>query len=114
MNLTNHQSDTAILDLSPEARVRRQAGVVLCHAAEKHMLVPAMTNAVDLDSLFLLNATGVFVWEQLDGRRRVRDIGKTVAQAFAIDAETAAADVAGFLASLFENSLVELAEPHWY
>jgi hypothetical protein len=107
------QSDVAILDLAPEARVRRQAGVVLCHVDGKHMLVPAMTNEVELDCLFLLNATGVFIWEHLDGRQRVRELGKALANAFAIDFEAATDDASCFLSSLLDHNLVELAEPHW-
>ena len=103
----------ALLMLSPEARLRRQAGVVLCHVAEKHMLVPAMTNKVDLDSLFLLNDTGSFIWEHLDGRRRVRNLGTGLAKAYALDPETATADVTRFLSCLLEHNLVEMAEIQW-
>ena len=104
----------AVLDLSPEVRLRRQAGVVLCHVTEKHMLVPAMTNDVDLNCLFLLNTTGVFVWEHLDGRRRVRDLGELLARHFAIEPETATEDAANFLSRLLDHNLVEMAENNWY
>jgi hypothetical protein len=114
LNFSNYSSSATLSDLSPEVRLRRQAGVVLCHVTEKHMLVPAMTNEVDLDSLFLLNDTGVFIWEHLDGRRRVRDLGIAMAKAFAIETETATADAAKFLSNLLEHNLVELAEAHWY
>ncbi len=109
LNSLGAASDTATLDFSPKTRFRRRAGVVLCHVAEKHMLVPAMTNAVDLDCLFLLNDTGVFIWEQLDGQRQMVELGRALAGVFAVDAETATDDVAGFLANLFEENLVEIA-----
>ena len=110
----NDSSDSAVLDVSPEMRLRRQTGVVLCHVDGKHMLVPAMTNKVNLDCLFLLNGTGGFVWEQLDGRRRVEQIGEAMAKAFGIPGDVAMEDVSLFLTSLLDQQLVELIEPHWY
>ena len=95
-----------------EARYRRKAEVVLRHVAGEHMLVPAVTREVDLDSLFLLNTTGVFVWELLDGQTRTADLGAAVAGKFGIDPAQAAADVAGFLASLQARNLVEPAGEH--
>ena len=104
---------SAILELAPETRVHRQAGVILCHVDGKHMLVPAMTNKVNLDCLFLLNDTGVFVWEQLDGRRRVEQIGETMAKAFGIPFDAALDDAILFLSSLLDHQLVEVTETHW-
>lgn len=92
------------------ARLRRHPSVVLRHVAGEHMLVPAVTREVDLDSLFLLNPTGVFVWERLDGMRCIRELAEAVAEGFGVDVETARADVAPFLASLLERKLVERAE----
>jgi hypothetical protein len=94
------------------AKWRRKTGVVLRHVAGEHMLVPAVTREVDLDSLFLLNTTGVFVWEQLDGHRPVGELGEAVAGKFAIDPAVAVADVSGFLSSLIERNLVEPAGDH--
>ena len=64
------------------------------------MLVPTVAREVDLDSLFLLNATGVYVWERLDGQVSVSELAEAVAGGFGIPAETARTDVARFLASL--------------
>ena len=82
---------------------------MLRSVAGEHMLVPAVTREVDLDSLFLLNSTGVFVWEFLDGRRRMDELGAAVARRFSVDPATALADVSGFLSSLIERNLAERA-----
>lgn len=105
-------SDSKTWLVSPEARFSRKAEVVLRQVAGEHMLVPAVTREVDLDSLFLLNATGVFVWELLDGKTRAGDLGAAVAKKFGIDPVVAAADVTRFLASLLERNLVEPAGDH--
>lgn len=96
--------------LSPESRLRGRQGVVLRHVAGEHMLVPSVIRGVDLDSLFLLNATGTYVWAHLDGRQRVRDLGTAVAAAFSIDPAAAIVDVTAFLADLLERNLAELVE----
>lgn len=93
--------------LSSEARVGRRDGVVLRHVAGEHMLVPTVAREVDLDSLYLLNPTGVFVWEHLDGGRTVQGLGEAVARHFGIPSETARPDVARFLAALVERNLAE-------
>ena len=114
MNTTEPTAFACNPGLSPEARIARREGVVLRQVAGEFMLVPAVTREVDLDSLFLLNATGVFLWERLDGRRRVWELGAALAEEFAIDATSATADAVAFLTSLMEHNLVELAEPHWF
>ena len=60
-----------------------------------------------LDSLFLLNPTGVFVWEQMDGRRTVQELSQAVAKTFGVEETIATADAKSFLASLRERNLVE-------
>lgn len=91
--------------LSAQTCVRRQEGVVLRAVAGEHMLVPTVSREVDLDSLFLLNATGVFVWEQMKDDSRVAELAEAVEKEFLIDSEQAAADVKVFLLSLLERKL---------
>lgn len=97
------------VELSGTARLRRREGVILRHVAGEHMLVPAVTREIDLDSLYLLNATGVTAWEHLDGQRTAQDIGALVAQATGIAPQTATADVVSFLSSLLARNLAEQA-----
>ncbi len=95
--------------LTPESRLLGREGVVLRHVAGEHMLVPSVIRGVDLESLFLLNSTGVYVWERLDGQRRIRDLAAAVAEAFAIESAAAVADVTAFLADLLARNLAEFA-----
>ena len=104
----SNPSPSAVV-LTPESKVGCRAGVVLRRVAGEHMLVPAVTREIDLDSLFLLNAVGVFIWERLDGVRPVRELGAAVAQGFAVDAGRALADTLAFLADPAGRNLVEVA-----
>ena len=93
--------------LSPETQVRRRDGVVLRQVAGERMLVPTVAREVDLDRLFLLNATGQFVWENLDGSRRLGALAEAVAARFGAAQDVALADVTQFLESLLEHRLAE-------
>ena len=92
---------------SPEARIARREGVVLRQVAGESMLVPTVTREVDLDSLFLLNAAGSFIWEQMEGPRSVAELGTAVAEKFAIEPARAIADVEAFLTSLLARNLAK-------
>lgn len=101
------QDELAASPLSPATRVAQTAGVVLRHVAGEHMLVPTVTREVDLDSLFLLNATGVFIWEQVDGLRTLQELSQAMAAEFKVDEASATADVTRFVESLLERKLAE-------
>ena len=107
MESSKETSLPATNGLSPEAQVRRREGVVLRHVAGGRMLVPTVAREVDLDRLFLLNATGQFVWENLDGSRRLGALAEMVALRFGAAPEVALADVTQFVQSLLEHHLAE-------
>jgi hypothetical protein len=44
-----------------------------------------------------LNATASFVWSKLDGRNSAEDVAAAVAEAFDVEPERAARDVAGLV-----------------
>ncbi len=98
--------------LTSDSLVRHQDGVVLRTVAGEHMLVPTVTREVDLDSLFLLNETGVFIWKQLDKPQRVGDLGQLLAREFSIAPEVAATDVDRFLSSLIGRKLAQRMGEH--
>lgn len=112
MKPTHEPVPPAAVLLTLDSRVARQSGVVLRQVAGESMLVPTVTREVDLDSLFLLNATGVFVWERLEGGPSVRALAEAVAARFGAAPETALADVTRFLESLLDRKLAASVENH--
>jgi hypothetical protein len=54
-----------------------------------------------------LNPTARYIWEQCDGTVTVADISHRLAEAFGVAPQTAAADVAIFLAHLYTIELLE-------
>jgi len=105
MNASDSSPAVSLRTLSAQTCVRRQEGVVLRAVAGEHMLVPTVSREVDLDSLFLLNATGVFVWEQMNDDSSVAELSEIVGKELLIDSEQATADVKAFLLSLLERNL---------
>ena len=106
------ESNSNSVFLSTLDRVQRTEGVVLRQVAGEQMLVPAVTREVDLDSLYLLNATGAWVWERLDGVRSVQELAETVAQQFLVASSVALSDVTHFLSHLLERKLAKRVGDH--
>jgi Coenzyme PQQ synthesis protein D (PqqD) len=78
--------------------------------AGEHILVPLASRGAEIDSIFNLNETGTFIWEQMDGRRTGSAIASMVAAGFEVSAEQAEEDCSSFLAQLLEVRAIELTE----
>ncbi len=71
--------------------------VVTRKTGNEYVLVPVTNNIADMDSVFTLNETGAFIWDQIDGKRKVADIVELLVEEFDIDKETARKDVLEFI-----------------
>jgi hypothetical protein len=71
--------------------------VVTRKTGNEYVLVPVANNIADMDSVYTLNETGAFIWEQIDGKRNVEEIVGLLVQEFDIDRETAVKDVFEFI-----------------
>ena len=78
--------------------------------AGEHILVPLASRGAEIDSIFNLNETGTFIWEQMDGRRSGSAIATLVAKGFNVSSEQAEADCSVFLAQLLEVRAIELVK----
>lgn len=64
------------------------------------------------DEVKLTNEVGTHVWQRIcEGRHRIDQIAASVASVFEVDAATAEADVASFVAELFAGGFVEWETP---
>jgi methyltransferase-like protein len=71
--------------------------VVTRKTGNEYVLIPVTNNIADMNSLYTLNSTGAFIWEQIDGKRNVEEIIHSLTEEYDIDAETASADLLSFL-----------------
>jgi len=69
---------------------------------DEMLLVPIKDNVGDLGSIYSLNEVGAFVWEHLDGTRRLLDIKEMMAQEFDVPPQRAETDLCEFVDELQE------------
>ena len=74
-------------------------------AGEK-ILIPTGTASQKLNGMIRLTDTAAFIWEQVDTAENLAEITARVCREFAIDEETAARDVHGFLYELYIRDMV--------
>lgn len=61
------------------------------------VLVPLSGNVAQMTSLFTLNETARFVWDNLNDTNTIEDIQSLMLSEFEVDAATANADIEAFL-----------------
>lgn len=71
--------------------------VVARKTGNEYILVPVANNIADMTSVYTLNETGAFIWEQIDGVKSLEDIAEALVSEFETDRETAETDLADFM-----------------
>jgi hypothetical protein len=71
--------------------------VVTRKTGNEYVLVPVANNIVDMNSVYTLNETGAFIWEQINGKRSVEEIISALTSEYDIAYETASEDVFSFI-----------------
>lgn len=89
----------SILSHSP-AIVTRKTG-------SEYVLVPVSNNIADMNSVFTLNETGAYIWEQIDGKRTVADIIESLVSEYEISDNEAEKDVFEFVENLRRYLIVK-------
>jgi len=80
----------------------RSPSVATRKTGNEYVLVPVTDNIADMDSVYTLNETGAFIWDQINGHRTVSDIINNLVEEFDTDGETAKTDVLYFLDKMKE------------
>ena len=74
--------------------------IVTRKTGNEYVLVPVSNNIADMDSVYTLNETGAFIWEQIDGKRTIKELIAAMINEYDIDEETAMKDVFSFIENL--------------
>jgi methyltransferase-like protein len=77
--------------------VSQSSSIVTRKTGNEYVLVPITNNIADMNSVYTLNETGAFIWEQIDGKRSVRDLIEVMITEYEIDKEAATEDVLSFI-----------------
>ncbi len=81
--------------------------VVTRKTGSEYILVPVSNNIADMESLYTLNETGAFIWEQIDGKRSISEIITLLQQEYEIDEKSAVADVSDFFEKMRSCLVIE-------
>ncbi len=93
-----------------EHRYRRNENFVFRRIEDETILVPIKDNVGDMGSIYSLNEIGAFIWEHLDGGRRLNAIMKLILNEYDISANQAESDMNEFIADLVDIDAVDLVE----
>jgi hypothetical protein len=78
----------------------RSSSVVTRKTGNEYVLVPVTDNIADMDSVYTLNETGAFIWEQIDGKRTVGEIIEKIIIEYEIDEKKAVSDLFSFMENM--------------
>ncbi len=82
--------------------------VVTRKTGNEYVLVPVSNNIADMDSVFTLNETGAFIWEMIDGKRKLEDIVKALTTEYETDEATATRDILEFIETMHKYLVIGL------
>ncbi|MCE5346880.1 MAG: PqqD family protein [Bacteroidales bacterium] len=80
--------------------------IVTRKTGNEYVLVPVTNNIADMNSVYTLNETGAFVWEQINGKRCVREIIDALTEEYDIDNKTAEADVLSLIEDMSKYLII--------
>jgi hypothetical protein len=87
----------------------RNPDIIFRKIADEFILVPIRQKAVDLKSVYTLNATAAFIWELIDGKKSISNIKDKVAEEFEVESRQAQDDVSHIISQWEAMCLVQKA-----
>ncbi|HVN59267.1 MAG TPA: PqqD family protein [Bacteroidales bacterium] len=86
--------------MNSKSVLSHSSNVVTRKTGNEYVLVPVTDNIADMDSVFTLNETGAFIWEQIDGTREISEIIGLLIAEFDTDRQTAETDLMDFIRNM--------------
>jgi methyltransferase-like protein len=83
--------------ISLNSVVSQSSSIVTRKTGNEYVLVPVANNIADMNSVYTLNETGAFLWEQIDGKKSVKDLIDALIAEYEIDKGSATGDVLSFI-----------------
>ena len=82
------------------------SSIVTRKTGDEYVLVPITNNIADMNSVYTLNETGAFIWEQIDGKRSVEEIIVELTTVYDIDKQNAESDVYSFIENMSKYLII--------
>ena len=81
-------------------------GFVLRNVADATIVVPTGAASIDFNGMITLNETGAFLWHLLESETTEEEILEAMLKEYDVDASTAKAGIARFVAKLDKEGLL--------
>lgn len=85
---------------------RKNPDVVYRVIAGEAILIPITRETQGAGRMLTLNETGAFVWERLDGKRRLEDILGEILEDYEVEEESARRDLLELISTLKETGAI--------
>jgi hypothetical protein len=82
------------------------SSIVTRKTGNEYVLVPITNNIADMNSVYTLNETGAFIWEQIDGKKSIEEIITALTNVYDIDKHNAESDVNSFVANMSKYLII--------
>jgi methyltransferase-like protein len=86
--------------------ISHSASIVTRKTGDEYVLVPITNNIADMNSVYTLNETGAFIWDQIDGKRTIEEIISALTEEYDIDSSNAETDVFTFIDNMSKYLIV--------
>lgn len=86
---------------------RKREDIVTRQIAGETILVPIRSNLADMQRLFSLNTAAEYIWQQLDGKRNLKEIHDGILANFEVEKEQADSDIREFISQLMDAAIIE-------
>lgn len=80
--------------------IQKDPSIVSRKIMDEVILVPTLQTVDDLKKIYTLNETGAFIWEHIDGQKKVKDLVELLAREFKVEPDQAREDLIIFVEKL--------------
>ncbi len=87
--------------------VSQSPSIVTRKTGNEYVLVPIANNIADMNSVYTLNETGAFLWEQIDGRKTINDLIDAMISEYDVGKEIATEDVSSFIEEMNKYLIIK-------
>jgi coenzyme PQQ biosynthesis protein PqqD len=95
------------MSLTIDTVIKKSENIVFRKIEDEYILVPIVSSAADVESIFNLNETGAAVWERIDGKKSIKDIIEEIKAEYENEGNQIENDVISFVREMTEAKLIE-------
>jgi len=86
---------------------QKREDIVTRQIADETLLVPIRSHLADMQRIFALNRVAEYIWQQLDGKRNLKEIHNGIMANFEVEKNRAGSDIQEFISQLMESDIIE-------